>query len=107
MPGLIITVSAIAMCSHGAPIQFMPNSSVNLGGSPAAQYTPAAIVAGCPNPPISGGPDVAITLLPNSFTTKVSSHGQPLLLQTMVGPGNSGVPMQPIASAGQMKVTAT
>lgn len=107
MPGLIITVSAIAMCSHGAPIKFMPNSSVTVGGSPAAQFVPTLLVTGCPNPPISGGPDIAIALLPSSFTTKVLSHGQPLLLQTVSGPGNSGVPMQPVSSAGQTKVTAT
>ncbi len=109
MPGQVLNINAVAMCAHGGKLTFTPNPKVMLSGAPAAAWTPAVPVAGCTNPPppANSGPDATITLLPNSYSTKVLSNNQPLLLSTIAGMGNSGYPMQPCAFAGQLKVTAT
>ena len=109
MPGPVLTASAVATCAHGGKITFAPNPKVLMSGTPVAMWMPVLPVAGCvfPPPPIGTGPDVIISLLPPSFTTKVMCVGMPLLIQTAAGMGNSGFPLLPVMFAGQIKVVAT
>lgn len=102
MSAPILTSAAVVMCAHGGKVVLTPNSKVLLSGTPAAAWMPALPIAGCGF--IS--PDVAVTLLPTSFSAKVLSNGQPLLLQTVGGVGTSGTPIAPATSAGQSKVIA-
>jgi hypothetical protein len=88
----------------------MPNAKVMVGGQPAAQWMPVLMIVGCanPTPPANTGPDLTVPLMPSSFTTKVMSNGQPMLIQTIAGtPVPSGIPLLPAVSAGQTKVIAS
>jgi hypothetical protein len=109
MPGPVLTVGAAATCAHGGKVTFAPNPKVTMSGQPIAMWMPVVPVVGCalPPPPVATGPDVTIALLPPSFTVKVTCMGMPMMIQTMAGMGNSGFPMLPVISAGQVKVIAT
>jgi hypothetical protein len=110
MSAPLLSVGATVMCAHGGRVLLTPNAKLTLSGQPAAQWMPVLMIAGCanPTPPANTGPDLTVPLMPPSFTTKVLSNGQPLLLQTIAGvPVPSGIPLLPCPSAGQTKVVAT
>src|SRR2546423_15702256 len=59
MPGPILHVGATVMCAHGGqatPTAPMPR--VLVGGQPVTTMAAPYVVAGCPFPPVSGGPCV-------------------------------------------------
>ena len=59
MPGPIVHLGATVICSHGGqatPIAPFPR--VLVSGQPIATLASPYVVAGCPFPPVSGGPCV-------------------------------------------------
>jgi hypothetical protein len=110
MSAPVLNIGAVVLCAHGGQVKLLPNPKIMLSGQPAAQFAPTLLIAGCmnPTPPANTGPDVMVAPMPPSLTLKVTSNGQPLLLQTITGiPVPSGIPLLPAISAGQMKVIAS
>ncbi len=107
MPGLLVQVGAQVMCSHAGQAQpSVPNPRVTVSGQPTVLLSSPYLVAGCafPPPPAANGPCVTGQWL--SGTTRVTSTGQPLV----VNAGSSictptGTPL--IAAVTQTRVTAT
>jgi hypothetical protein len=105
MPGPVLHLGATVICSHGGqatPIAPFPR--VTVGGQPVATLTSPYAVAGCPFPPVSGGPCVTAQWVTGA--TRVLAGGAPLLIQS----GNAicaptGVPLLPLVA--QPRVTAT
>jgi hypothetical protein len=95
------------MCSHAGQAQpTVPNPRVTVSGQPTALITSPYVVAGCtlPPPPAANGPCVTAQWL--SGTTRVTSNGQPLVVQSsqaICAP--SGTPL--IIAVTQTRVSAT
>lgn len=104
MPGFLIQQAATVMCVHGG--QVMPvvlNPAITLDGMPTCLVPYPWIVAGCPGVPPAVPPCVTAQWVVG--TTRVTSFGQPLLVQSSQGicvP--TGTPLLPIAT--QTRVTA-
>ncbi len=82
MPGFVLHVGATVTCSHGGQAQPMtPNPRVMVSGMPSVLLTAPYVVAGCgfPPPPGANGPCVTAQFV--SAAVRVTSNGQPLLLQ--------------------------
>jgi len=82
MPGYLLHVGATVMCSHGGQAQAtMPNPRVTVSGMPTVAVTAPFVVAGCafPPPPAANGPCVTAQFL--TASVRITSNGQPLLLQ--------------------------
>ncbi|HEY6222561.1 MAG TPA: hypothetical protein VIW26_02145 [Gemmatimonadales bacterium] len=78
--GFFLHVGATVMCSHGGQAQpTVPNPRVTVSGQPTVTVSGPWVIAGCPFPPPSGGPCVTAQYI--TFATRVTSNGQPLLLQ--------------------------
>jgi len=85
MPGFLLHVGATVLCSHGGQAQpTMPNPRVTVSGQPTVTVTAPYVVTGCalPPPPAANGPCVSAQWIPASGTTRVTSNGQPLLVQS-------------------------
>lgn len=83
MPGFLLHVGAQVLCSHaGQATPTVPNPRVTMNGQPTVLMTPPYVVAGCtlPPPPTANGPCVTAQWV--SGTTRVTSNGQPLLVQS-------------------------
>ncbi len=83
MPGFLLHVGAQVTCSHaGQATPTVPNPRVAVSGQPTVLMTAPYVVAGCtfPPPPTANGPCVTAQWI--SGTTRVTSNGQPLLVQT-------------------------
>ena len=83
MPGFLVHVGAQVLCAHGGQAQpTAPNPRVTVNGQPTVLMTTPYTVAGCalPPPPNGNGPCVTAQWL--SGTTRVTSNGQPLLVQS-------------------------
>jgi hypothetical protein len=81
MPGFLVHVGATVLCAHGGQAQpTVPNPRVLVSGQPTVLLTAPYVVAGCPFPPVSGGPCVTAQWLVG--TTRVLSNGQPLVVQS-------------------------
>jgi hypothetical protein len=104
MPGLMLHLGATVLCAHAGQAQpTAPNPRVTLSGQPSVLMTSPYVVAGCPFPPVSGGPCVTAQWI--TGTVRVTSNGQPLLIQTsqaICAP--TGTPLLPVAM--QTRVTA-
>ena len=51
MPGNLVNTSAQVMCAHGGQAQAtMPNTQVQVGGSPTVTLAAPWTIAGCANP---------------------------------------------------------
>ena len=109
MPGFILHQGAQVQCSHGGTAQ--PTSvvpGVTVSGQPIVVATAVYSVAGCAMPPPSAGngPCVTAQFIPATAATRVTSNGQPVLLntsQSICTP--TGTPL--IIANTQTKVTAT
>ena len=107
MPGFLLTMSAVVMCSHGGKGNFaMPNPRVKIMGTPVPMIAPPVAISACvnPPPPVNLGPCVTSTWVPPSGTLRVKSMGQPLICmttQSITVP--TPAPLQ-IVQAGQMRV---
>lgn len=81
MPGFLVHVGATVLCAHGGQAQpTVPNPRVLVSGQPTVLLTGPYVVAGCPFPPVSGGPCVTAQWLVG--TVRVLSNGQPLVVQS-------------------------
>ena len=86
MPGFLVHVGAQVFCAHaGQATPTVPNPRVTVSGQPTILVTSPYVVAGCtfPPPPAANGPCVSGQWL--SGTTRVTSNGQPLLVQSSQG----------------------
>lgn len=105
MPGFLIVQSASVACAHqGRATPGAVVATVTAGGSPVVVQPAPYSIAGCANPPASGGPCVTGTW--TSGTTRVTAHHQPLGI--LAAPGicaPTGVPM--VATTTQSRVRAT
>ena len=83
MPGFLLHVGAQVLCSHaGQATPTAPNPRVTVSGQPTVLMTAPYVVAGCTLPPpiIANGPCVTAQWI--SGSTRVTSNGQPLLVQS-------------------------
>lgn len=105
MPGFLLHVGATVLCAHGGQAQpTVPNPRVTVSGQPTVTQTGPYVVAGCPFVPPAAGPCVTAQWI--TGTTRVTSNGQPLLVQTsqaICAP--TGTPLMPVAQ--QTRVSAT
>ncbi len=104
MPGHLLNFGAAVQCSHGGTATpLKPNPRVLVNGEPTLVLPGNAMVAGCPLP--KNGP-FCQTALWTQGTTRVTSGGQPLVLDsgqsTCAATGQQLVVLQ-----CQQKVTAT
>ncbi len=104
MPGFLLQVGATVICAHGGQAQpTVPNPRVLLSGAPSVLMTMPWLVAGCPFVPVAPLPCVTAQWLVG--TTRVTSNGQPLLVQSsqaICAP--TGAPLLPLAM--QTRVSA-
>jgi hypothetical protein len=105
MPAFLLHQGATVMCSHGGQaMPTAPNPSVLVGGQPTCTIAAPWMIAGCPLVP--PGPPPCITGQWVVGTTRVTSNGQPLALQSgqaVCVP--TGTPLLPVVM--QTRVTAT
>jgi hypothetical protein len=86
MPGFLVQVGAQVLCSHAGQAQpTVPNPRVTVSGQPTVLLTTPYVVAGCtfPPPPAANGPCVTGQWLVG--TLRVTSLGQPLVVQSSQG----------------------
>jgi hypothetical protein len=105
MPGFLVQQGATVMCAHGGQaMPTVPSPAVTLDGMPASALPDPWTVVGCPGTPPPVPP--CVTAQWAVGTTRVTSYGQPLVIQTgeaICAPG--GTPLLPIVT--QVRVTAT
>jgi hypothetical protein len=86
MPGFVVTVSASAICTHGAAVSIMPGSPrVKAAGNAVATMADTYSVSGCPfQVPLGAGtkPQPCISLRWVAPAVRVRSGGQPVILQS-------------------------
>jgi hypothetical protein len=104
MPGFLLHLGATVTCSHGGQaMPTVPNARLTVSGQPTATIAAPWAVAGCPLVPPAPGP--CVTGQWTVGTTRVTSNGQPLVVQSGVAIcAPSGTPLLPIVS--QTRVTA-
>ena len=79
MPGFLVHENAVVTCAHaGQARPMVPNPRVKVMGMNTATATPPYVITGCaltgtPNPP-------CVTAQWTTFSTRVTSNGQPLVL---------------------------
>lgn len=105
MPGFVVHVGAVVLCSHGGQAtSTVPSPRVTVSGQPVTTISSPYVVAGCPFPVSSGGPCVTGQWLVG--TTRVTSEGQPLVI--LGGQGLTTPPPGPLlVVTAQTRVTAT
>jgi hypothetical protein len=105
MPGFLVQQGAVIMCAHGGQAQeVVPNPAVTLGGLSSCLLPDPSMVGGCVGIPGSIPPCVPAQWMVG--TTRVTSFGQPLLVQTSTATSTSnGTPLLPIVVT-QTRVTA-
>lgn len=106
MPGPILHMGAVVMCSHGGQaMPSVPSASVFVSGMPIATIAAPYVVAGCAFVPIIGnGPCVTGQWIVGA--TQVFSQGQPVAIQTgMSVCAPTGTPLLPVSA--QTLVLAT
>ena len=105
MPGPVVHLGATVICSHGGqatPVAPFPR--VVVSGQPVVTLTSPYVVAGCPLPPVAGGPCVTAQWVVGS--TRVLAGGAPLVLQSGTAVcAPTGVPL--IVLVTQPRVVAT
>ena len=83
MPGFLVHVGAQILCSHaGQATPTVPNPRVTVSGQPTVLMTSPYAIAGCTLPPPTAANGPCVTAQWVSGTTRVTSSGQPLLVQS-------------------------
>lgn len=85
MPGPLLHVGAVVLCSHGGQAQpTVPFPRVLVSGQPIVTITAPYVIAGCvlPPPPAANGPCITATWTVGAG--RVFALGQPVLLQSGV-----------------------
>jgi len=86
MPGFLVHVGAQVTCAHAGQAQpTVPNPRVTVSGQPTVLVTSLYVIAGCTFPPPSAGNGPCVTGQWLTGTTRVTSNGQPLLVQSSQG----------------------
>lgn len=103
--GSLVHQGAVVVCAHGGQaMPASPNPRVTVSGQATVLLAVPWTVAGCPFPPVSGGP--CATAVWSVGTVRVTSSGQPLVVQGGVATcAPTGVPLQ--VTAVQPRVVAT
>jgi hypothetical protein len=105
MPGFLIQQGATVICAHGGQgMPAVPNPAVTVEGMPTCLLPDPWTVAGCPGIPAAFIPP-CVTAQWLMGTTRVTSYGQPLLVQSGTAicvP--TGTPLTPVLT--QLRVTA-
>jgi hypothetical protein len=106
MPGFLVQQGATVMCAHGGQaMPVVPNSSVTLDGMPSCLLPDPWTITACVGIPPGLPPCVTAQWL--TGTTRVTSNGQPLLVQSSTALSTSnGTPLLPVMVT-QTSVTAT
>lgn len=105
MPGPILHVGATVLCAHGGQATpTVPFPRVLVSWKPVTTLSAPYVVAGCPFPPVSGGPCVSAQWVVGA--TRVLAGGIPVVVQS----GSAvcvptGTPLLPIVV--QPRVIAT
>lgn len=96
MAGFLLHMGATVICSHGGQaIPTSPNPRVLVNGQPTVLLTTPYTVAGCPL--IPPGPPPCLTAQWLTGTMRVTSNGQPLVVQTgQAVTVPNGVPLMPV-----------
>ncbi len=82
MPGFLLHVGATVMCAHAGQAQpSVVNPSVSVNGQPTVTLSAPYVIAGCAQPPPLAGNGPCVTAQFVSAATRLTSNGQPLLLQ--------------------------
>lgn len=107
MPGLLVHVDAQVLCAHTGQAQpSAPNPRVSVGGQPTVLLSTPYLITGCTFPPPPGGNGPCVSGQWLSGTTRVTSNGQPLVIDagsSICAP--TGTPMG--VTATQTRVAAT
>ena len=105
MPGPIVHLGATVLCAHaGQATPTAPFPRVLVSGQPVTTLTAPYVVAGCPFPPVSGGPCVTAQWVVGA--TRVLAGGAPVVVQTGVAiSAPTGVPLTVVVV--QPRVIAT
>jgi hypothetical protein len=98
MPGPLLVVDAEVICLHGGQAKpLAPDPRVTASGQPVVTIASPWVVAGCPWPPVAGGPCLTgMFIVP---ATRVLADGAFVLLldsQGICAP--TGAPLTPVAS---------
>jgi hypothetical protein len=106
MPGFLVHVGAVVLCAHGGQAQpTVPNPRVLVSGQPTVLMTTPYLVAGCALPPPTAANGPCVTGQWVSGTVRVTSNGQPLVVQSsqaICAP--TGTPL--LITVTQMRVSA-
>lgn len=107
MPGFLLHVGAQVLCSHaGQATATVPNPRVTVSGQPTVLMSSPYVVAGCTLPPPTAANGPCVTAQWLSGTTRVTSNGQPLLVQSSQAICTpTGTPLMVVAT--QTRVSAT
>jgi hypothetical protein len=107
MPGFLLHVGATVLCAHGGQAQpTAPNPRVMVNGMPTVTQVAPYVIAGCAFPPPPSGNGPCVTAQWITGTVRVTSNGQPLLVQSsqaICAP--TGTPTMIVVT--QTRVTAT
>jgi hypothetical protein len=88
MPGFLMHSTAVTQCSHQGPATMMPTQSrVFVSLSPVATSADQYLVTGCPFTVPGPKPQPCVVITWQSFTTRVSVMGRPVLVQAAPGAG--------------------
>ncbi len=83
MPGFLLHVGAQVLCAHaGQATPTVPNPRVSVSGQPTVLMTSPYVIAGCTLPPPTAANGPCVTAQWVTGTTRVTSNGQPLLVQS-------------------------
>jgi hypothetical protein len=86
MPGFLVHVGAQVLCAHaGQATPTVPNPRVTVSGQPTVLLTTPYVVAGCTFPPPTAGNGPCVTGQWLVGTIRVTSLGQPLVVQSSQG----------------------
>jgi hypothetical protein len=105
MPGFILHLGATVICAHaGQATPLAPFPRVLVSGQPITTLSSPYAVAGCPFPPVSGGPCVTAQWVMGA--ARVLAGGVPVLVQSGVAVcAPTGTPLTPVVV--QPRVSAT
>jgi hypothetical protein len=82
MPGFLLHVGAQVQCMHAGLAQpTAVNARVLVAGQPTVLVTAPYVISGCTMPPPTAGNGPCVTAQWTTAATRLTSLGQPLLLQ--------------------------
>lgn len=83
MPGFLLHIGAQVLCAHaGQATPTVPNPRVMVSGQPTVLLSSPYMIAGCTLPPPTAANGPCVTAQWVSGTIRVTSNGQPLLVQS-------------------------